>query len=59
LRIASSAPARTSASEGIVRAQSVLGGSDYQVRAHNANSVGTAAARLKVTATTVEPLPHG
>lgn len=43
----------------IVRAQSVLGGSDYQVRAHNANSVGTAAARLKVTATTVEPLPHG
>jgi hypothetical protein len=42
----------------IVYAGSVLGGSSYEVRAHNANAAGTAAVRIKVTATTVEPLPH-
>jgi hypothetical protein len=37
---------------------SALGGSEYQVRAHNTNARGTAPVRLEVTATTVEPLPH-
>jgi hypothetical protein len=37
---------------------SALGGSEYQVRAHNGNAPGTAPVRLDVTATTVEPLPH-
>jgi hypothetical protein len=37
---------------------SVLGGSEYQVRAHNGNAPGTAPVRLEVIATTVEPLPH-
>jgi hypothetical protein len=37
---------------------SVLGGSEYQVRAHNGNAPGTAPVRLEVTTTTVEPLPH-
>ena len=37
---------------------SALGGSEYQVRAHNGNAPGTAAIRLEVIATTVEPLPH-
>jgi hypothetical protein len=42
----------------IVRAGSVLGGSEYQARVHNGNSAGTAAVRISVVATTVEPLPH-
>ena len=42
----------------ILEAQSVLGGSDYQARARNSNGAGTAAVRLVVTATTLEPLPH-
>ena len=42
----------------ILEAQSVLGGSDYQARAHNGNATGTAAVRFNVTATTREPLPH-
>lgn len=42
----------------VLSAHSVLGGSDYQVRVRNANPAGTAAVRLRVTATTVEPLPH-
>jgi hypothetical protein len=42
----------------ILEAESVLGGSEYQARAHNGNAAGTAAIRLTVTATTVEPLPH-
>jgi hypothetical protein len=37
---------------------SVLGGSEYQVRARNTNALGTAPVRLEVTVTTVEPLPH-
>jgi hypothetical protein len=37
---------------------SVLGGSEYEVRAHNGNPPGTAPVRLDVTATTHEPLPH-
>jgi len=39
-------------------AMSVHGGSGYQARAHNDNRPGTAAVRLEVTATTIEPLPH-
>jgi hypothetical protein len=42
----------------ILAAEPVLGGSEYQARARNGNSAGTAAVRLYVTATTVEPLPH-
>jgi hypothetical protein len=42
----------------ILEAQSVLGGSEYQARAHNGNAAGTAAVRFTVTATTLEPLPH-
>jgi hypothetical protein len=42
----------------ILEKQSVEGGSAYQVRAHNGNVAGTAAVRLSVVATTVEPLPH-
>jgi hypothetical protein len=37
---------------------SVLGGSEYEVRARNTNARGTAPVRLDATATTVEPLPH-
>jgi hypothetical protein len=36
----------------------VLGGSAFQVRAHNGNAAGTATVQLQVIATTVEPLPH-
>ncbi len=43
----------------ILSAQPALGGSLYRVRARNANAAGTAAPRLEVIATTVEPLPHG
>jgi len=42
----------------ILEAQSVEGGSLYLVRAHNGNPRGSAAVRLSVIATTVEPLPH-
>jgi hypothetical protein len=42
----------------ILEAQSVLGGSEYQARAHNGNGAGTAAVRFSVTAVTIEPLPH-
>jgi hypothetical protein len=42
----------------IIAAMSVEGGSEYQVAAHNGNRAGTAAVRLEVTATTIEPLPH-
>jgi hypothetical protein len=42
----------------IVDRGSVLGGSEYEARAINDNAAGTAAVRLSVTATTVEPLPH-
>jgi hypothetical protein len=42
----------------ILYARSALGGSEYEVRAHNDNSAGTAAVRVEVIATTVEPLPH-
>jgi hypothetical protein len=37
---------------------SVLGGSEYRVRARNTNAPGTAPVRLELTVTTVEPLPH-
>jgi len=40
-------------------AGSVLGGSEYQARITNTNPSGTAPERVKVIATTVEPLPHG
>jgi hypothetical protein len=39
----------------ILEAGSVLGGSEYQARAHNGNAPGTAAVTLSVTATTREP----
>lgn len=42
----------------ILSAQSAEGGSIYAVRAYNGNALGTRAVRLRVTATTVEPLPH-
>lgn len=42
----------------VLSAHSILGGSEYQVRIRNANPAGTAAVRVRVTATTVEPLPH-
>jgi hypothetical protein len=42
----------------ILYAGSALGGSSYEVRAHNANAAGSAAVRIKMTATTVEGLPH-
>jgi hypothetical protein len=35
-----------------------LGGSQYSARVHNGNAPGTAAVRVTVIATTVEPLPH-
>jgi hypothetical protein len=41
----------------IVAAGSVLGGSEYEVRAFNANAAATEPVRVSVTATTVEPLP--
>jgi uncharacterized protein (DUF111 family) len=42
----------------ILDAMSVQGGSGYQARAHNGNRAGTAAVRVEVVATTIEPLPH-
>lgn len=42
----------------ILDAMPVQGGSGYQARAHNGNRAGTAAVRLEVIATTIEPLPH-
>jgi hypothetical protein len=42
----------------ILNRRSVLGGSEYRVRARNTNALDTAPARLEVTATTVERLPH-
>jgi hypothetical protein len=42
----------------ILYADSVLGGSSYEVRARNTNAAGTAPVAIKITATTVEPLPH-
>jgi hypothetical protein len=42
----------------ILSAGSALGGSEYEVKAHNGNAKGTAPVRLFATATTVEPLPH-
>jgi len=42
----------------ILDARPALGGSEYEVRAHNANGADTAALRVEVIATTVEPLPH-
>jgi hypothetical protein len=42
----------------ILYAGSAFGGSSFEVRAHNSNSTGTAAVRLEVIATTLEPLPH-
>ena len=42
----------------ILEAQPVLGGSEFQARARNGNAAGTAAVRVSVTATTIEPLPH-
>ena len=42
----------------ILDARSALGGSEYEVRAHNDNGADTAALRVEVIATTIEPLPH-
>jgi hypothetical protein len=42
----------------VLSSHSILGGSEFQVRVRNANPAGTAAVRLRITATTVEPLPH-
>jgi hypothetical protein len=58
--LAGKRPARPASVEKvrILEAESVEGGSAFQVRAHNANASGTAAVELVVTATTVEPLPH-
>jgi hypothetical protein len=42
----------------ILNAASVEGGSAFQARVYNGNLAGTSAVRLRVTATTVEPLPH-
>ena len=42
----------------ILESQPVEGGSLYIVRARNGNPRGSAAVRLTVIATTVEPLPH-
>jgi len=36
----------------------VLGGSAFGVRLANDNSIGTAAVRVRITAATVEQLPH-
>jgi hypothetical protein len=61
-RLARQAGARGAAPKlakvAILQAQSVEGGSLYRVRARNDNAPGSAAVRLTVTATTVEPLPH-
>jgi len=42
----------------ILSAGPVEGGSAFQVRVHNGNAAGTGSVRVRVTATTVEPLPH-
>jgi len=42
----------------ILEAQSVEGGSLYEVKVRNGNAAGSVAVRVTVTATTVEPLPH-
>ena len=42
----------------ILEAQSVEGGSLYEVRVRNGNAAGSVAVRVTVTATTVEPRPH-
>lgn len=42
----------------ILEAQSIEGGSLYEVKLRNANAAGSVAVRVTVTATTVEPLPH-
>lgn len=42
----------------ILAAQSIEGGSLYQVKVRNGNAAGSVAVRVTVTATTVEPLPH-
>lgn len=61
--VLASAPGATGSAPSLAKVRilskgSILGGSEYQVRAHNANAAGTAPVRLKVIATTVEPLPH-
>ena len=43
---------------GILSAHSILGGSEFQVQAHDGNSLGTAPVRVTVITTTIEPLPH-
>jgi hypothetical protein len=42
----------------ILEEHSVLGGSAFQVRAHNGSAAGMATVQFQVIATTVEPLPH-
>jgi len=42
----------------VLDAGSVLGGSEYMARIHNANVKGSAPVRVEVLARTVEPLPH-
>jgi len=42
----------------VLAASAVEGGSEYEVRVRNGNPAGTAAVRLEVIATTIEPLPH-
>ncbi|HEY7966420.1 MAG TPA: hypothetical protein VID68_05290 [Solirubrobacteraceae bacterium] len=51
-------PAPDLAAVRILEAQSVEGGSLYEVKVRNANATGSVAVRVTVTATTVEPLPH-
>ena len=52
-------PAPDLAEVRILEAQSVEGGSLYEVKVRNGNAAGSLAVRVTVTATTVEPLPHG
>ena len=42
----------------ILEAQSVEGGSLYEVKVRNGNAAGSVAVRVTVAATTVEPRPH-
>ena len=42
----------------ILSAHSILGGSEFQVQAHDGNADATAPVRVTVVTTTLEPLPH-
>jgi hypothetical protein len=42
----------------ILSSHSILGGSEYEVKARDGNAAGTAPVRVTVVTTTIEPLPH-